>query len=214
MKKKIIIAVALVVVIALGGTLVFAAVGEDGNLVNPFAKILSNKVEEGAITQDEVKTFTKVWDAIKGEAKENRDKMLRGKRPEINTEFMEEFKEIMSVKVSDVLDSLVSSGVLTTEEVENAGDKGLYPGAFMKDADDETIAAIKETMIDVSDYMEAYLAEKVLDGTLTQDQADKFLGMGRGADKAPGGRLKDGGFRNRMPGRTKDKGEAQTEPEA
>jgi len=214
MKKKIIIVVALVVVMALGGTLVFAAVSEEGNLVNPFAKILSNKVEKGAITQSEANNFSKVWNAIKGEAKENRDKMIREKRPEVNTEFMEEYREVMSAKVSDVLDGLVSSGVLTTEDVEAAGDRGLYLGAFMKDADDETLAAIKESMIDVSAYMKDYLKGKVSDGTLTQEQADRFLNMKKDMSRSPGSRMKNGDFRKRAPRKPEDSDVVETEPEA
>ncbi len=215
MKKKIIIIVTLVVVIALGGTLVYAAVGEDGNLVNPFAKILSNKVNDGTITKDEAGTFSKVWEAIKGEAKGvakgNRERMVREKRPEINTEFMEEYKDAMSAKVADVLDSLVSSGILTAEDIEDMGGKMLYPGAFMKDADDETVAAIKEAMIDIGDYMKAYLDEKVADGTLTQEQADRFLNMKRDMGKSRGGRMKGGSSDKRMPGKTKDSGETTAE---
>ncbi len=218
MKKKIIIIVTLVVVIALGGTLVYAAVGEDGNLVNPFTKILSDKVEDGTITQDEAGIFSKVWEAIKGDTKgadrDNIERMEKGKRPEVNIEFMEEYKEVMSAKIADVLDSLVESGILTAEDIEGAGDKALYLGAFMKDADDETVAAIKEAMNDIDDYMKAYFDEKVSDGTLTQEQVDIFLNMKKDMSKNPGGRMNDGSFYKRMPGKSNDSGETTAEPEA
>ena len=219
MKKKIIIIVTLVVVIALGGTLVYAAaVGEDGNLVNPFAKILSDKVNDGTITQDEAGAFSKVWEAIKGEAKDdtkgNRERIAKEKRPEINTEFMGEYKEVISAKISDVLDSLVTAGILTAEDIEAAGDKALYLRAFMKDADDETLAALKEAMIDISDDMKVYLDEKVADGTLTQEQADRFLNMKNNMDNNRGGRMKGGSFNKRMPEKTKDSDETPADPEA
>lgn len=218
MKKKIIIIVTLVVVIALGGTLVYAAVAEDGNLVNPFTKILSDKVEDGTITQDEAGTFSKVWEAIKGEAKgatrDNKERMEKENWPEINTEFMDEYKEVISAKISDVMDSLVVAGILTAEDIEAAGDKALYLQAFMKDADDETIAALKEAMIDISDDMKVYLDEKVADGTLTQEQADRFLSMKSDMDNNRGGRMKGGNYNKRMPGKTKDSDETTTDPGA
>ena len=127
---------------------------------------------------------------------------------------MGEYKEVMSAKVADVLDSLVESGILTAEDIESVGDKALYLGVFMKDADDETVAAIKEAMIDIGDYMKAYLDEKVADGTLTQEQADRFLNMKRDMGKSHGGRMKGGSSDKRMPGKTKDSGETRAEPEA
>ena len=216
-KKVIIIVVTLVVVIALGGTLAYAAVGEDGNLVNPFTKILTNKVKDGAITQDEANTFSKVWEAIRGEvkgnAKANRERMIKKKRSEISNEFMDEYKEIMSAKISDVLDSLVSAGILTAEDIEGAGDKILYPGAFIKNADDETVAALKEAMIDIRDYMKNYLDEKVSDGTLTREQADRFLYLRKKMGTNFGGRVKNGSFNKRLPGKTKDSEETTAGPE-
>jgi len=78
MNKKIIIAVVLVAVLALGGTLVFAAVNEDGSWVNPFSNILSSKIEDGTITQQEADIFSKVMEAIKGDINKDKGKQSDG----------------------------------------------------------------------------------------------------------------------------------------
>lgn len=198
MKKKIIIVVTVVIVLALGGTLAFAAVDEDGNWVNPFTNILAGKVDEGTITQDEADTFAKVWAEIKGDM-ERPDGRMPGKAfPDLDMEFMSELKQVMTAKTSEVLDKLVADGVISAEDVEAAGDKGNGLMVFMKDADEETITAIKEAMTELKDDITVFLGEKVADGTLTQEQADMFSKGGM-ADKRKGGMTKRDGFSKRMP---------------
>jgi len=205
MKKKIIIIVTAVVVIALSGTLVFAAVGEDGNLVNPFAKLLT--------TQEEANIFTNVWDTIKGEARNGRDKSLQEKHSEINQEFMEEFKEAMSAKANEVIDNLVASGVITKEDAKSTDGKRLHLGAFLKDADEVTKEAVQEEMFKVKDFMNEYLDKKVLDGTITQEQADRFHKAEKDMGKPSGGKMRKSNSR-RMPGKTDDSNDSQTNPDS
>ncbi len=69
-------------------------------------------------------------------------------------------------------------------------------------------------MIDVSAYMEAYLDKKVSDGTLTQEQADRFLNMKKDMSRSPGSRMKNGDFRKRAPRKPEDSDDVETEPEA
>ena len=214
MKKKIIIVVALVVVLALGGTLAFAAVDEDGNWVNPFTNILSSKVEEGTITQGDMDTFNKVWEEIKGDMERPDGKMGTMERPDMDTEFMSELKEVMLETAAEALDALVEEGILTAEQVESVGDKGTNFMVFMKDADEETVAALKEAMTTVKDDLTTYLEEKVADGTLTQEQADRVLNMKNEMSRSPGSRMKNGDFRKRAPRKPEDSDAVETEPEA
>ncbi|MDX1359554.1 MAG: hypothetical protein R3232_12040 [Clostridia bacterium] len=198
MKKKLIIIITLVVVLALGGTLVVAAVDEDGNWTNPFANILSGKVEEGAITQEEADTFVKVWEAIKGDmVKPEGMKGMGGRKKgalaegwsEIDVEFLKEYKTIMQAKTQEVLGGLVESGVIDEEALE-----GGKQAIWSKDMDEETLAAIKEAMASVKVYMDEYLDGKVADGTITQEEADMFNERGidrmgkAGGRKMPQGR--------------------------
>jgi hypothetical protein len=204
MKKKLIIIVALVVVLALGGTLVMASVDEDGNWTNPFAKILSGKVDDGTISQEEADTFAKVWEAIKGDMEEfGRTKGMAGhKKGEIfegrfdfDPEFMEEYKAVVRAKTDEVLNGLVESGILDAEALE-----GGKPAIWTKDMDEETLAAVKEAMESVREYMDAYLDSKVADGTITQEEADMF-------NMKISGRMEKGGRRmpkGKMPCETDD----------
>lgn len=221
MKKKIIIVVTLVVVLALGGTLAFAAVDDDGNWVNPFTNILSSKVEEGTITQGDMDTFNKVWEEIKGTTMrpEGRTGKTQGKmgtmeRPDMDTEFMSELKEVMSQKAEEALNELVVAGVLTADQVEAAGDKGTNFMAFMKDADEETIAALKDAMTEVKDDITIYLEEKVADGTITQEQADMFSKAGTTRGNMTGDKTKGKDFSKRFSGGEKDTDESEEAPGA
>ena len=210
MKKKVIIIVALVVVLALGGTLAFAAVDEDGQFVNPFNKILSGKVEDGSITQEEANVFTKVWNVIKGDGEEGsfkifggRDDFKNGKmpaeRPEINKDLMEEIGEAVHVKATEVLGKLVADGVLDAEAVEEAGDRGMDIMIFARGADEETVSALREAAEEIRDYIKTLIDGKIADGTMTQEEAAMFLARGAGGKmplRQPAG---DEDFK-RMPG--------------
>ncbi len=202
MKKKLIIVVTLVAVLALGGTLVFAAVDEDGNWVNPLANILSGRVEDGTITQEEADTFSKVWEAIKGDMKDSGRKRIAGKncRPdgmegylEINPGFMEEYRAVLKEKTDEIKNSLIEEGIL------DADDKNL------KGMDEETLESVKEAMSAVKDYMNEFVDGKVADGTITQEQADIFLKMDKRRVAMPGSYAKCRGPENKFPGGFRNK---------
>ena len=219
MKKKIIIVVTLVVALALGGTLVFAAVDEDGNWTNPFTNILSSKVEDGIITQEDADTFAKVWTAIRGDREDDGVKGMAGKtcrpdglkkRPEINIEFMEEYKAVFEDKTDEIKSSLVEKGILDADAVED-NSKGPL---FSKDMDEETLEAIKEAMADVKVFMNEFVDSKVADGTITQEEADLLLEIGKGRTRFPCDNMKGGSAGKRMPGRTRNQDEADDDPGA
>lgn len=189
MKKKFIIVVTLVVVLALGGTLVLAAVDEDGNWINPFADILSGKVDEGTITQEEADTFSKVFEAIKGDIEDGKRGLVDKKacrpdglegRPEIDSEFMKEYMTVLKEKSYEVKNSLFEEGIIDKDSDKESP----------KDLDKETIEAVKEAMATVKDYMAEYVESKVADGTITREEADILLNMGMKRPMAPGAGMK------------------------
>lgn len=137
MKIKILV-VTLIVVLALGGTLVFAAIDEDGRLVNPFVNILSGKVEDGTITREEADVFTKVWEAIKGEENRGfRGMKAQGERSEL---------------IEEIINGKVEEGTLTREEADAIleGDgrfgKRMFSGVLCDDEDFEGCPWIKGHM--------------------------------------------------------------------
>jgi len=216
MKKKIIITVALVAVLALGSTLVFAAVDEDGNWTNPFTNILSGKVEDGTITQEDADAFARVWAAIKGDREDAGFKKTEGKtgrpnsmegRPEINIEFMEEYKAVFEEKISEIKNSLVERGTLDADAVE---ERSKWT-PFSKDMDEETHEVIKEAMADVKAFMNEFVDSKVADGTITQEAADMFLGKDKGGARFPSDGMKGGNTGRRMPGRSRNQDEADND---
>lgn len=177
MNKKIIIAVVLAVLLVLGGTLVFAAVNEDGTWVNPFSKILSNKIEEGTITQQEADIFNKVMEAIKGDmdkfkgmAKRPGGAFVKGEWPQINEEAAGQIKALMETKKDEIIAGLVEDGIIDSAAFSENGLKGA-----LNDTDEETIAAIKEAFSELDGYYKSVIDNMVTAGTLTQEEADFFL---------------------------------------
>lgn len=184
MKKKAIIIISVIVVLALGGTLAFAAT-KDGELVNPFSKILGEKVEDGTISEDEANTFSKVWNAIKGEkGKEEfrmgrKDKMMsREEKPKLDEETItelkaaaEEIKTAIEVKVEEEVTGLISEGYITQEQVDELDDKPFAIWTLVKDADEATQEALKEAMTEVKEYQKTLVNEMIENGELDEDIA-------------------------------------------
>lgn len=202
MNKKIIITVVLVAVLALGGTLVYAAVNEDGGWVNPFAGVLSSKIEDGTITQQEADIFNKVMEIIKGDF--NKDvgmikradgRFAKGERLLINKEAVEQIKALMETKTNEIIAGLVEDGILDSSALSENGLK-----EALKGADEGTIAVVKEAFAELDSYYKSTLESLVADGTLTQDEADVLLKIkGKGADSVRF-KMKSGNFEGRMPG--------------
>lgn len=201
MNKKIIITVVLVAVLALGGTLVYAAVNEDGGWVNPFAGVLSSKIEDGTITQQEADIFNKVMEIIKGDF--NKDvgmikradgRFAKGERLLINKEAVEQIKALMETKTNEIIAGLVEDGILDSSALSENGLK-----EALKGADEGTIAVVKEAFAELDSYYKSTLESLVADGTLTQDEADVLLKIkGKGADSVRF-KMKSGNFAGRMP---------------
>ncbi|MBN2557268.1 MAG: hypothetical protein JXB33_00790 [Clostridia bacterium] len=210
MTKKIIIIITLAVLLVLGGTLAFAAVDEDGQLVNPFERILSAKIEDGTITQDEANTFVKVWesmrDGMEGAAPGlfgARGGMIRDgrliDRPLIDRAVMEEIKDAVHEKAGELIDGLVSEGVIDEEEADDALRFGRALILLARDADEEDVAAIEAAVAELRDYFKGLIEEKVTDGFLTREQADAILA--RQAERAEflKGCINEGGYIGRLP---------------
>jgi len=187
MQKKTIIIISLVVVLALGGTFVLAAT-EDGEFVNPFSKILGEKVEEGTITEEEADIFAKVWDAIKDNAGNFREKGMKewksfGEKPEIDDETMAEIKEAaeglkseMEEKVDEVIAGLISEGYIDEDEINDEEGRPFDLRFFIKDADEETLEAVKSAMAELKEYHKTLIEEKIESGELTEETAEFLMG--------------------------------------
>lgn len=189
MKKKVIIIISLIAVFALGGSIALAATA-DGQLVNPFSKILGEKIEDGTITEDEANVFSKVWDAIRGDRDDENffGPGMMGRRPglqrpEFDEETIaavkavaEEIREAVEVKIDEVVAGLVSEGYITQEEVDSFEDRPMELWWLVKDADDETQAAVKDAMAEVMEYHKSLIDAKIESGELTEETARILIG--------------------------------------
>ncbi len=189
MKKKVIIIISLIAVLALGSTIAFAAT-EDGQLVNPFSRILGEKVEDGTITADEASVFSRVWDAIKGDREDGdlcRPGRMgpgsRGERPVFDEEVIaearavsEEIHTAVEVKTDEVLAKLMDEGYITQDAVDSFQDNPKELWRLVKDADEETQAALKAAMVEVKDYYQTLIQEKIESGELSEEAAGFLTG--------------------------------------
>lgn len=189
MKKKVIIIISLIAVFALGGSIALAATA-DGQWVNPFSRLLEEKVEDGTITADEAGIFSKVWDAIKADRDEDgfcgpgrMGGIPRVSRPEFDEEALaqaravaEELHEAMEAKVDEVVAGLVSEGYITQEEVEALDDRPMGFWLLVRDADEETRAALEAAMVEIRDFHEALVQEKIDNGELPEGTAGFMMG--------------------------------------
>jgi polyhydroxyalkanoate synthesis regulator phasin len=189
MKKKVIIIISLIAVFALGGSIALAATA-DGQFVNPFSKILGEKVEDGTITEDEANVFSKVWDAIRGDRDDENfyGHGMMGRRPgfqrpEFDEETIaavkavaEEIREAVEVKIDEVVAGLVSEGYITQEDVDSFEDRPMELWWLVKDADEETQDAVKTAMAEVMEYHKSLIDEKIESGELTEETAGLLIG--------------------------------------
>lgn len=184
MKKKFIIIAVVAVALVLGGTLAYAAVDEEGNFVNPFSNLLSKKVEEGTITEAEAAAFNKVWEEIRGDMdSEDGFKKMPGGRmtpdgkrnpgewPQMNSEVMTALREAVEARTDEILAGLVEDGILDESVLD---EDGMGYRSYLKDADDETIAAVKEAFAELGTYKEAVIDDLVEDGTITEEEAENL----------------------------------------
>ncbi|MFO7612120.1 MAG: hypothetical protein R6W99_06520 [Clostridia bacterium] len=210
MNKKIIIIITLAVLLVLGGTLALAAVDEDGQLVNPFERILSAKIEDGTITQDEANIFVKVWESMRDGMEGTapgvfgaRGGMMRDgrsfDRPLIDRTVMEDIMDAVHEKAGELIDGLVSEGVIDEEDVDDALRFGRQLILFAKDADDEDAAALEAAAAELKAYLRSLLEEKVEEGLITQEQADAILAMRAGVARPYAGCMDEEGFTGRFP---------------
>lgn len=206
MKKKVLIIISIVAVLALGGTIAVAAT-DNGELVNPFTRILGEKVEDGTITEDEANVFSKVWNAIRDEDKGSfrRPGMKpggfseRGFFPEDEElmdevhDAMEEIHDELEAKIDEIIDGLATDNLIDEELAEELKDdpKGII--FLLRDADEETLAAFEAAFFELHEYGDQLVDEMVASGELSEEAAELISDMGN--------MMNDSGFfeRGRMP---------------
>lgn len=188
MKNKKIIIAAVVVSLLLVGGVAMASFDENGNFVNPFTSILSEKVSNGELTQAEVDTFNKVFESIEtsGGAMIQRGGMFGGRSESsqfADSEAYAAYTASVQAKVDEVFNKLVSDGILTQEQADQVGvferAKGFRVESTLgEDLTDEQCDAIEAAMDEIHDYMTALRADMVSQGLLNDGNMRGSQGRG------------------------------------
>ncbi|MBN2853445.1 MAG: hypothetical protein JXQ23_11985 [Clostridia bacterium] len=147
MKNKKVIIVLMVVAILLVGGIAAASFDENGNFVNPFTNILSQKVQNGELTQAEVDTFYKVFDAIH----QDEAFIAGGKGIMDRDRTMLQDKELLRTRLTDRISQMVEDGIITSEQAALLNE--YCAGGIDKEAwanlSDEQIASLKDALAKV-----------------------------------------------------------------
>ncbi|MBN2853441.1 MAG: hypothetical protein JXQ23_11965 [Clostridia bacterium] len=188
MKNKKLVIAAVVVSLLLVGGVAMASFDENGNFVNPFTTVLSEKVSNGELTQAEVDTFNKVFEAI--EATDGlmmqRGGMFggRGSTGQLaNSDALNTYTAAVQVKVDEVFNKLVTDGILTQEQADqvNVFERGKgfrVESTLNEDLTDEQCDAVEAAMDEIHDYMTAVRADMVSQGLMAEGNMRGNSGRG------------------------------------
>jgi len=158
MKKKKIVIIILAVSLLLVGTVALASFDENGNFINPYTQVLSQKVQDGEFTQSEVDAFNKVFASVHSEDVMNARRGMAGTRGKMDGTAMSEYQTQIQEKVKEVLAPLVTKGVITQEQYDSISNferaKRQSMNNMSGDLTDEQCEQVREAMTEVHQYMD------------------------------------------------------------